>query len=119
MADANLTTRRALLKAAPALALVGAGTAAASQADSPIMTLMRRYMELTQAADVHPSMDDDEMELLFYQERDRIEDEMMALPSVTAADFAAKAIVATCRGGLCLDWKKDPLWVEARALIGA
>lgn len=115
----NATTRRALLKAAPALAMIGAVPAEAANTESPIMTLMRRYMELTQAADVHPSMDDDEMELLFYQERDRIEDEMMALPSATAADFAAKAIVATCRGGLCLDWNTDPLWREARALIGA
>ncbi len=41
---------------------------------------------------------------------------MMELPSTCAADFAATAIVATCRGGLGVDWDAGALWIEARDL---
>ena len=42
-----------------------------------------------------------------------------ALPAVTAADFAAKAVAATVDGGVVLDWQAAPLWQEARALLAA
>lgn len=116
--------RRDLLKAAPALALVGAVPAMASDGDTPILRLFRQYEAITDAAGVHVSAftgkdEDEELERLFYRERDQIQDEMMALPCTCAADFAAKVVVDTCNGGLYSDWETGAIWQEARALIGA
>lgn len=85
--------------------------------ETPIFALYRRYQEITDTAEAHPSTDDAELERLFYKERDAIEDAINALPCTGPADFAAKAVVATARGSLCLEWTKDPLWKEARNLI--
>lgn len=60
--------------------------------------------------------EDEEMDRLFYCRSDKIEDEMMALPCICAAEFAAKLIVDTVRGRLFSDWETGALWVEARAL---
>lgn len=117
MANANNTTRRALLKAAPAALFLGSP---AAQAETPVMALFRKHQELTEAASAHPSLDDEELERLFYAERDQIEDEMMALPALTARDMAAKMIAAHAYGHhSCLSYDKEPAWLEARALIGA
>ena len=61
--------------------------------------------------------EDEELELLFYQHSSKIEEEMMAQPSTCAADFAAKAIVDSCKGGLMSDWETGAFWKEARQLI--
>lgn len=48
----------------------------------------------------------------------KIEAELMALPTTCAADFAAKVIMDTCCGGACSDWETGALWREARELTG-
>ena len=115
--------RRSFMAAAPALALVGAGTAEAATRETPILRLFREYEAITEAAGVHVCSgtgkdEDEELERLFYRERDQIEGEMMALPCTCAADFAAKVIVDTCKGGLYSNWETGAIWIEARALIG-
>jgi hypothetical protein len=117
VAGTNHTTRRALLKAVPGLALVGAGPVDASA--TPVMVLFRKHQEITAAATAWPNDDNEELERLFYQKRDRLEDEMMALPTLTAQDMAAKMIVAHAYGDhSCLSYSKEPVWREARALVG-
>lgn len=126
LAQSNRTpatfNRRSLLIAAPAagVALV-AGQAVAGE--SEIIRLYRRIEELSAAAMSHNSATegralDEELDALFYAERDRPEEQMMAIPSTSAADFAAKAIIGTGKGGFCEPWETGALWVEARALIG-
>lgn len=85
---------------------------------SEIVSLYHQYMAITDEAAVHPSLDDEELDRLFYDRRDVIEDRMMALPCRTPGDFAAKMIVASCRGEVFPDWDKGKIWVEARSLIG-
>ncbi len=87
-------------------------------AETPIMALYRQHVEITKEAMDHPSIDDDELDRLFYNRRDEIEDRMMALPCQTPADFAAKSIIAHCHGGVVPDWETNPIWIEARALVG-
>ncbi|SFQ66589.1 hypothetical protein SAMN05421853_11773 [Roseivivax halotolerans] len=62
--------------------------------------------------------DDDMIDYLFYNRRDALADEMMALPCTCAADFAAKAIIDTVDGAVFSDWESGGLWVEARELVG-
>ncbi len=104
-------TRRAAL-AAP-LVLLPRNTFAS--ADSPILSLFREHERLRIR---HNDEEDSEAEDLIFEEMQAVERHMMALPSLTAADFAAKVICDTCRGGLFSDWKTGALWVEARALTG-
>lgn len=102
--------------AAGAATLVPVADAAAQ---TPIMALYQRYCILTVAADRHvctAADPDEELERLFFADRDQIEDQIMALPCVSAADFAAKLIVDSCRGDLCADWADGLIWIEARAL---
>lgn len=116
--------RRDFLTAAPAVALAAAVPGAAeAQGDTPIVRLYRRHMAIWDAAEAYTpyhkgKAGDEEMALLFVNEANELEDRMMAMPCTCAADFAAKMIAATARGGIQLDWDTDPLWIEARALIG-
>lgn len=87
-------------------------------AETPVMALYRQYAAITEEAVGHPSIDDEELDRLFYNRRDEIEDRMMTTPCRTPADFAAKAIVASANGGVIQDWENGPIWVEARALVG-
>jgi hypothetical protein len=87
-------------------------------AETPVIALYRQYAAITDEAEAHPSIDDDELDRLFYNRRDEIEDRMMALPCQTPADFAAKSIIAHCHGGVVPDWETNPIWIEARALVG-
>lgn len=112
--------RRAVLTGS-AVALLGTSSGAvAENTDTAIMRLFRKHQALTDAADAYKPDDmtitDEEMNLLFYNERDGIEDEMMTLPCAGVADFAAKMIVATMRGGVSYDWETGDIWAEARAL---
>lgn len=96
--------------------------APAESRKSAILRLFHRHQKITETASNHKCMSNDssgdaELQSLFYRRTDEIEAEMMALPSSSAADLAAKMIVAHCNGDLsCLPWD-DPVWVEARALI--
>lgn len=122
MADSTDTTRRGLLRSLPALgAIVAAPSAFAEQAhshDTAILALFRRRRALVDAAEAHSSQDDEELEALFYREADAIEEQMMSMPCTSAADFAAKFIVASGCGTIAPDWLTDPVCAEARLLTG-
>lgn len=103
-------------RAMPALAETEVG-------DTPILRLFRQHRAILEAAGKHVCTaagkdEDTELDILFYNRADAIEAEMMALPCTCAADFAAKVIVDTVRGGLFSDWETGAIWVEARALTG-
>ena len=122
MADSTSTTRRGILKtltAAGAIAAAPASFAATVRThDTAILALFHRRRALVDAAASYPAQSDDELEDLFYREADAIEEEMMALPCTSAADFAAKMIVASCCGSQAPDWLTDPICAEARFLTG-
>lgn len=91
-------------------------------ASTPILELFRQHQAIIGAAQTYQTTatgkaEDEELELLFYQHSSKIEEEMMAQPSTCAADFAAKAIVDSCKGGLLSDWETSAFWKEARQLI--
>lgn len=114
--------RRTFLAAAPAAVAVPPVTALSDMAASPIMTLFREYQRLSETAQSHVCIEDDdnaELERLFYRERDQIGERILSLPCVCASDFAAKLIVDTCQGMLFSEWDTGDLWREARALVGA
>jgi len=120
--------RRAVLKALPAAVAVAAAPVAAHGIGverSRIIELFRRHQTLTDEAnefflsstELDGDDSDEIMDRLFYDEIFRISDEIMATPCQTPADFAAKVIVATCRGGIIPDWDEGDLFIEARALV--
>ena len=94
--------------------------------NTPILRLFREHRELIEAASRHvyvegnPSEGEDaQLDRLFYNRANDINEEMMALPCTCAADFAAKTIVHTGRGGVFEEWETGKLWQEARALTGS
>ena len=95
----------------------------APDGDTEIMRLFRRMQIVEAAAEAHKNAltgdaDDEERNALFWWQHEQLERQIMELPSTCAADFAAKAIVATCDGVLSPDWQMSPMWREARALVG-
>lgn len=114
--------RRAFLAAAPAAVAVPPVTVASDMAATPIMVLFRQYQRLTEAAQAHVCIEDNEdaeLERLFYRKRDQFVGRIRSLPCVCASDFAAKLIIDTCQGTLFSEWDTGDLWREARALVGA
>lgn len=115
---------RRLFLSMPSVALVTCTTpAAAIDGETEILRLFREHEAILDAAGKHDCAatgkdEAAELELLFYQHSDKIEAEMMALPCTCAADFAAKMIVDTVRGGTFSDWEKGAIWQEARTLTG-
>ncbi len=95
----------------------------ALEGDTPILALFRRHRAIEEAARRHVSTatgraEDEEMERLFYGRMFGIEREIMARPSTSAADMAAKMLIAHGDGeGSCLH-SGHPVWVEARRLVG-
>lgn len=84
---------------------------------SPILALYREHAQIVAALRAPaPSMDEASHDALDARCAE-IEVELTALPCVTAADFAAKAVIATARGQICPDWDLDPLLREARTLL--
>ncbi len=124
----NTVSRRTLLRAAPAVgfaAIVAGSVPVEAATETPIMALYRRYMKINEAWRAYiytPADGDDEDEAvhrLFHRHRDEVEDQIMSLPSQTAQDMAAKALVSHCHGDMtCLHYETDPFWAEARALVG-
>lgn len=112
--------RRHLLAAIPAVGLAITAVPANAQ-ETPIMALFRRYQELTDLADAYKpndmSVTGEEMDRLFYDERNQVASSLMALPCKCVADFAAKLIVDTCRGSMFSAWETGQIWIEARALV--
>lgn len=120
----GLTRRGVLLAASFGGATVLTATTASSVAaggfgDTEILELLREYEGLVKAAEQHvvqTASEDEEMEALYYSRIDEIESIVADLPTTSAADFAAKVIVATRLGSVFPDWTMDSLWCEARAL---
>ena len=116
-------TRRAALTGsfAAACTLPAAATLARDQGESRILALFREHQALVDAGEAHVCLEEDmdsELDRLFFNRASKIEDEMMTLPSTSAADFAAKLVVATGDGGCDLDARTHPLWREVRELTG-
>ena len=115
-------TRRTALKAAPAVALTAAvPVVASSDGGSEIIRLFWEEQHLIEQADEamqNGLRDEAEINARFYDRIFEINDLMECIPSTSAADFAAKAVSFTARGGNCLSWESDPFWIEARVLLG-
>lgn len=115
--------RRDLLKAAPALALVGAAPEVASaHSDTPVMALFREWKAAQDAEDAAyaDSLSDEETGR-FGDIRATAEKRLMDQPCQTATDFICKVIAHTAFGVFCLPDPDDrpEFWAEARVLIGA
>ena len=119
MANNKHTSRRALLKGAPSAALAivaGGATAAHAAAPSPILELFREWQVLHAAAD-EPGISDEKCDAICDQYH-RLEDQMLALPSTSAADLAAKLCAYTGFGMFDLHENvAHELWDEARELL--
>lgn len=117
-----MNRRQMITATLPAAACAAAGFpghAGAEEGDNEIMQLYRQYLALTDAANAHPFVEEDaEMDALFYNERDVIEDRLMALPCASARDLAIKFLVSHCFGDLSCLYESDPVWNEARELVG-
>lgn len=108
------TILAALLASCAALALPD--VASASEA-TPMMRLFREWQELGSACDAGnlPDFECDAIALRML----RLEDEMCATPSQTAADLAAKVIALTSGNFFELPSEPDhPFWQEVSALAG-
>jgi len=117
-----MNRRHVITAALPGAACAAVGFPAHSGAevdDNEIMQLYRQFLALTDAADAHPFVEEDaEMDALFYNERDAIEDRLMALPCTSARDLAIKFLVSHAFGDLSCLCASDPVWDEARELVG-
>lgn len=111
-------SRRRLVAGLAAAGVVLPGVGAAAE-ESEMLSLYRRYCALDAEAAADRRLSEEEREVRFWAEMDRVEARMMALPSTSAADLAAKMLVAHGHGDhTCLP-ESDPAWREALALVGA
>lgn len=89
---------------------------------SRILELFREHRSLSKEAGTYEvpegANDDKVIEALFCDRTRKIEQEMMELPSQSAADFAAKVLVDTVEGSMFSDWDNGKLWREAREMVG-
>ncbi|PZQ49788.1 MAG: hypothetical protein DI556_09975 [Rhodovulum sulfidophilum] len=90
--------------------------------DDKIQRLFREYYALLRQAAAYVVPEDldvdAEMERLFYRRTDAIDKEIAAQPAVSAADFAAKALISHCFGNDSCLRLDGPFWTEARRLTG-
>jgi hypothetical protein len=121
----KLSRRSALafLAVAPVNAHVNASPSmAASEANSdettPVMALFARYRAFRAWINSQPLTVPDAEIAPMYAELSDLEKEIMAIPSKTAADVAAKAIVDSGEGDFAQDWVHGAFWKEARELTG-
>lgn len=82
-----------------------------------IPDLYRQHASAIARLEALPAGASDDLTEVIDRELDALERRIEEMPSASAADFAAKAAIATARGRVCLDWETDPLWREARALL--
>lgn len=103
--------------------VTGEGPVYRSQAaETPILHLYRQIMEIHEAATnyltgANGKTEDEEIDRLFWSRIAKLQEQMMAMPSTCAADFAAKAIVDLGEGGVLSESDSGPVWQEARALV--
>ncbi len=120
----NRLSRRSLLTALPATgAALAVAAPAEAESQTPVMQLFGQWCRMRDRLErisetVDPGrLTNDRMDRL-YAPRDRIEARILAEPCQTAGDFAAKMIIETCLGGLAVQWENNPVWQEARFLVG-
>lgn len=119
----NTFSRRNFLTTAPAFSfasLMASGATAADETDSEIMRLYREWHVLDEWVEgpATNGVADDEIDQACDELR-AIERRMMAIPATTAAEFAAKVVVNTCKGRCLDDWESGALGKEARRLVGS
>lgn len=88
--------------------------------ESEILTLYRQFVAIRQEMKSTQTehLTGDEIDRLFFDRMDAIEDQLMALPSTSAADLAAKMLVAHCFGLFTCLCEDAPVWTEAWKLVG-
>lgn len=120
----KLSRRSALafLAVAPVTAHGNASPSMAIEANSdettPVMALFARYRTFRSWINNLPLTVTDSEIAPMYAELSELEKEIMAIPSQTAADVAAKAIVDSGEGDFAQDWAHGAFWKEARELTG-
>lgn len=119
---ASLFRRVADMLDAPA-ALGGPAEGENTLGSTPVQDLFRQYQAVTLTLNTSrapraPDEGADALERELVAIMDQLRDQIMATPCVGAGDFAAKAIIDTCRGAAFPDWETGPLWQEARKLTG-
>lgn len=91
--------------------------AAAPQDDSEIVALFRQHQAYREwINDPAKSWNDEQLDA-HCDRLNLIEDQILALPSKSAADFAAKVVVDSCEGSLFSCWETGEIWKEARQLL--
>lgn len=115
------TNRRALLKAAPAAIVLGAGAAAAAE-PSEIMRLLRECIALRAYINGPNSPPDDDWGNEAGAALRKLELQLTTIPARTAQEMAAKIVVWTAYASpddVEMDYQLDPLILaEARQLTG-
>lgn len=118
----SINRRKALSVAGIGLATVLAGCKpplapavafADTEEQSPVVKLFQEWQATYHSADNTP----DEVCNALMEVCSGLEEQMMALPSVSAADLAAKLVVATSYGDFEFDFEGD-LYAEILALCG-
>lgn len=104
----------------PASALALPTPTVAAPGDSEVMTLYRQIVSLRREMEAFPTegLTEEDLDRLFYDRLDAIEEQLMKLPSTSAADLAAKMLVAHCFGVFSCLHEDAPVWTEAWALVG-
>jgi hypothetical protein len=110
----NMIANSAAFKESTSLAALQT-IADATPAGNSVMTLFREW-EVLNKMQYRPGPEDDETASRDCDRMAQIEDEIMRLPTTSAAEFAAKFIVVSGDGGFCID-ENGSLFEEARALV--
>ena len=86
---------------------------------TPVMSLFNEWMQLHEQTNL---MEDrppqDESDSQFLAPFDALEKRITNTHPITAADFAAKAIVTSSFGSHDMPWEWGEFWAEARKLVG-
>ena len=120
-ANNAVMSRRALLKAAPTLALVGAGTAAA-ETETPVTALFREWQRINEEVHAAYAAEDDEAGERAQDARWACEQILMHKPSLCERDVLLKIAAWTDTGETDLEVGNPHLatvWAELRAMFGA
>lgn len=112
-------SRRSALGAIGACSIAGSICASTwDTAESPIQALFRQHNAIEKRiGSLAQTATNEDLEP-YYEELFEVHDQLMAIPAQSAADFAAKVIVDTCRGSTFAEWEDGHLWKEARQLVG-
>jgi len=106
--------RRLFLASLPLASVVlTSPTSGSASEPSQILRLFRHWEDLERSAEEVSEQECDRIT----QRMTELADAMCALPSRSAADFAAKVTAYTIWGGLGLPQPPHPIWQDARRLL--